>query len=57
MRSFTTTFSLSVAVIGVMVASMGSAAATAIRVPEPMSALVFGVGLIGAAIIGRRKKK
>lgn len=57
MRSLATSLSLGVSVLGFTIALMGPAAADFSRVPEPMSALIFGAGLVGAAVIGRRKKK
>jgi len=57
MRSLPTAFSLILAVVGVTIASMGSALATPIAAPEPMTGLVFGAGLVGAALIRRRNKK
>lgn len=50
--------SLALSILGVMIALIGPAAAVPsdFRVPEPMSALVFGAGLVGAAVIRRRKK-
>ena len=57
MRSFTSAFSLPLAVIGVMIAFTGSAfAVELVSAPEPMSALVFGAGLVGVAVIARRKR-
>ena len=58
MRSLSTAFSLTLAVVGVTIATMGSAfAAPLIAAPEPMTGLVFGAGLVGAALIRRRNKK
>lgn len=50
--------SLALTILGTMIALMGPASAipSDFRVPEPMSALVFGAGLVGAAVIRRRKK-
>jgi len=58
MRSPGTVLSLSLSVLGFTIALIGPAAAfPAIQTPEPMSAMVFGAGLVGAAIVARRKKK
>ena len=58
MRSLATAFSLALAVLGVTIASMGSALAIpVVAAPEPMTGLVFGAGLVGAALIRRRNKK
>ena len=57
MRSLATILFLGVTALGFTIALTGSAAADFRSVPEPMSALVFGAGLVGAAVIARRKKK
>jgi len=60
MRSLGTAASLSLSVLGFTIALIGPAWAPIpppINAPEPMSALVFGAGLVGAAVIARRKKK
>jgi O-antigen/teichoic acid export membrane protein len=57
MRSLTTAFSLTLAVIGVTIAAIVPAAAVSTVLPEPMTGLVFGAGLVGAALIRRRNKK
>jgi len=56
MRSVTGMVSLALAVTGVMVAATTSAFAS-IAVPEPMTSVVFGAGLVGAAVLGRRFTK
>lgn len=58
MRALGTAFSLGLSVVGISIALMGPVAAgDFIRsVPEPMSALLFGAGLVGAAVIRLRKK-
>jgi len=57
MRSIANGMSLALAVAGVLIAATGSAAAIVIQTPEPMSSVVFGAGLVGAALIRRRNKK
>jgi hypothetical protein len=57
MRLLGTTLSLTLSVLGITIAFIGPAAAQVVAAPEPMSALVFGAGLVGAAVIRRRKKK
>jgi hypothetical protein len=60
MRSLGTALSLSLSVMGFTIALMGPALAPPpppISAPEPMSVLVFGAGLVGAAVVTRRKKK
>lgn len=57
MRSLGTALSFSLSVVGFTIALVGPAAADFFQVPEPMSALVFGTGLVGAAVVARRKKK
>lgn len=57
MRSLATAMSLTLSVLGITIAFIGPAAAQTVPLPEPMSALVFGAGLVGAAVIRRRKKK
>jgi hypothetical protein len=57
MRSLATAFSLALAVLGVTIASIGPAAAARVITPEPMTGLVFGAGLVGAALLRRRNKK
>ena len=50
MRSIATAFSLTLAVVGVTIASMGSAFAAPIAAPEPMTGLVFGAGVFATGI-------
>jgi len=58
MRSLTSVASVVLSAVGIAIALVGPAAAfPAIQTPEPMSALVFGAGLVGAAIVARRNKK
>jgi hypothetical protein len=58
MRSLASIASVALSVVAITIASLGPAAAVEIvRVPEPMTALVLGCGLVGAAVIRRRKKK
>jgi hypothetical protein len=51
MRSLATAFSLTLAVLGVTIASIGPASAARVITPEPMT------GLVGAALLRRRNKK
>lgn len=59
MRLPGTLTSLVLSVLGIAIASIAPAWANPpiSALPEPMSALVFGAGLVGAALVGRRKKK
>jgi len=60
MRPLGTALSLSLSVLGFTIVLLGPALAPPpppISTPEPMSALVFGAGLVGAAIVARRRKK
>ena len=57
MRSLTNTVSLTLAIVGVTIAAIVPAAAVStVPLPEPMTGIVFGAGLIGAALMWRRKK-
>jgi hypothetical protein len=57
MRSLASTLSLTLAVVGVTIAAIVPAAAVNVVLPEPMTGVVFGAGLVGAALIWRRNKK
>ena len=58
MRSTTAIIAFAVSVLGFSVAFIAPASADFIaRVPEPMSALMFGAGLVGVSIVGYRRKK
>ncbi len=57
MRSLTGVFSFALAVSGVMLAATTSAFAAPILTPEPLTSAVFGAGLVGVALLSRRKKK
>jgi len=58
MRSLTSVASVVLSAVGITIVLIGPAAANpVIQTPEPMSALVFGAGLVGAAIVARRNKK
>ena len=58
MRSPTTLTSLALAVLGITIASIAPAWAPPIgALPEPTTALVFGAGLVGAAVMRFRNKK
>jgi len=58
MRSLTIVASVVLSAVGITIAFIEPAAAfPAIQTPEPMSAIVFGAGLVGAALVARRNKK
>lgn len=56
MRSLSTVFSLTLAVVGVTVASIGPAAAS-VHLPEPMSLSLVAGGVIAIAAVKRMRRK